>query len=1577
MSNQVYITNKVVYDEFLSLLEKKVTEAENAADFSAVEAYSAVVQQTKHWINTDGSQPDPSDEKMWLEFGLKKPEHFIAATNEPQTNNISELQQLIDRARELITEAANKALIDVESQIRELISGNEDIPREMIEKALVLLGEISEKRKQVARSLLDTLRETKDDETFEKILNDVKQWNPSDQKIAEVIAELEKNHVSALSPERITGLFNALTDKGNIDRFSSSLRYLEGISSRGTIILTSEEKKMIIANRKWLDDYNQKMGVMSSVISFKNLRDIYIEYRKVRDYYNFDTYTIKEEAKTKADAILELGKSLDLASGDEAQKQLDHAKQFFKDSPTRAVNHLKQILNETEIYTFVTSDGNKIEETIKKRPFQEREQQTIRERIEEYNLSVEKEQKAQELVSKADDETDIYQKVSQYLNSRKSYQLPNVAEKIRNYVDAAKKTRLDDIRRELGDVELKIDRLEKLKLDKAKEEVGSIRESINSVRKKILDPWLGVPPNADFLEENERQLITRPGDLDSFEAEINELLKSVSQKDQLIDDLRSSVIEIERLLDEGKTSEAISTYEVISQTEKFDSFSAFVELSQRIAKFRSFDEVVETIQNRFAINDFKGVVEYFYGIQNASAFVSGDPEAKSHITQIVKESRQKFNLSQLKRYLDKRNLRAARWMLDTLRGMDFSDESVDLANREIEQIVKDTQQISQIYSSSFSSLGVRHPSPLTTIFSLIDRYREQINEGSLNERETNEFRSITDSSGNFVEEQKISAEFEKIIEKHDFKQLYSAASKIYYASGSATEQDPSWPRYQESIDTYDAKRIWPIIKSLVKSKISIYCGEVDAQKKEEDPRVGDLVMQAYHDLDLRGEKEFNTQVEALAITKAFCYTEEEKKTQASQSSENVYRYWKKLADYFPQNKVIQDQWSQKKYEYVSIKLRSLSKSKKWIEAQDLLQEHKDLIDRNASLLKLRINYSLDVENPNFSIDLAQLDLNQLSGIPNNDEDIDELNARLEVARIKTRKNITELQVLEGVNQLKEGYQTKKVVIEKEFNTLFTAFIQSHKKEYQDYLEKGNFIDAVMQVVSISRAEEIKGNGFETSKILIDNDSLKKNIPDVAQGLITKVRKLDFLNNADIEGKSQDLEMLLSQLKGVSAMITVRYVSDDIDLPIHQLIGIKTQTGTDGNPVTLAKIEKNITICTEIRREIDGLKEALVHGGSPENWEESAKRIIDGNNQGWSTEIINAQQTIEGLSAKYDFLETTRFLAAFDQWGTSLGLLNKHYKSLRDQIQKENFEECVKIAKSIEECINALEDYSTENNTALKEALKNHFSIPVDTSILRGLPSISSHLEACINQIENLSKSMSRLSGRIESQERETSTFLSNFESFTQLLEQNELKEIKFYQGALQDLKTQLTGPDADQGSVFIPIVSRSNGTPGAAEEPTRESKIGFFASLFGRGRNKKSTGGNPVIRALERDFSNKSVESQKIQLNRMLSSLIANDVAMDLEPILSDRAEVIQGQINQLLIDLDQIKLGIEHSIQKCDELLGVRVKLSTEKAQELIRKNNFLNLALEIKKSDPFFVMDELDNYRKIAINHLTKPGN
>lgn len=1572
MSNKVYLANKVVYDAFLALLGNKVTEAETTADFSTAETYSEIVKLIKNWMNTDGYQPDPSDEKTWLDLGLKKPEPFPEEPVEPQNNVVAELKVLSDRARDLLTKAPDKALIDVGNQVRDLIANNEYIQGDLKDKTLALLGNIEEKRKQVASALLDTIRKTEDDEAFQKILDDLKQWNPSDQKIAEAIADLETSRSSPLSTDRITELFNYLTNKGNIDRFSSSLRYLEGINSRGTINFTTEEKKMIIASREWLDDYNQKMGVMSSVISFKNLRDTYIEYRKVRDYYNFETYMIKGEAKSRADAILELGRSLELASADEAQKQLDIAKQFFKDSPSRAVTHLKQVLDDTEIYTFTTSDNNKREETIKKRPFQQREQETIRERIEEYNLYIEKENAALRLVLQADAETDIYEKVSQYLNSRKFYYLPDVAGKIHNYLEAAKKTRLDDIRRELDDVELKIDRLEKLKLDKAKEDLSSIRESINRIRKKILEPWLGVPTDADFLDSEEKKLITKPSELDNFEAEINELLKAVSQKEQLIDDLSSSIIEIERLLDSGETSEAIDNYELISQNTNFNSFSAFTELSQRIAKFRSFDEVVEIIKTRFEINDFQGVVEYFYGIQNASSFTNGDPESKSEITKIVKESRQKYYFSRLKRYMDNRNLRAANWILDTLKEMDFSDESVDLANKELDQIIQGAQPLTDMYSSSFTRLGVKHPSPLTTIFSLIDRYREQINEASLDERGTNEFRSITDNSGNFVEEQKVSAVFEKIIDKYDFKQLFSLARIICYVSGNVTENDSSWPRYQESIDTFDAQRIWPIIKSIVKKKISSYCGDVDANNREEDPSIGDLVLIAYHQLDLRGEKEFDKRVEDFAVAKAFRFTTDEKNKPGLQSATNLFNYWNELAEIFPQNKVIQNECIKLKIEYVSSKLRNLLRVKQWIKAQNLLQEHKDLIERNASLLKMRISYFLHEENPNFSIESAESDLEQLSDITKNDKETDELKVKLDVVRIKTKSNITELEVLEGVDELRRSYTIRKDVIEKEFNTLFITFIQEHTRKYQDFLEQDNFIDAVLQVVSISRAEQINGTDFSRSQALIDNNTLKRNIPGVAKKLNTTARKINFLDDSKIDLKSKELEVILSQLKGLFVMIKVRYAPEDFNLPIHKIIGIAFREDNEDNPVTLADIDQSITLCNEKLKDIDGLKEVLANGIYPEKWEDSAKKIIDDNNLGWSTEIQTAKQAIEGLSTKYCFHETTKFLDAFNQWSTSLNKLTKQYRSLREAIQEENFNECVNIVKSIEEGINGLKDYSTGNNAELKESLKSYISIPVGTNFLRGFSSISSYLETCLNQIDNLSTRESRLSERIDSQKLEISAFLSNFDGFTKLLEKGELNEIRSYKESLQNLKNLIGEPEADQSPVIIPRINNMNAAPEMAEEPTREWRSGFVARLFGRGRNNNHIAGNPMTDSLKRDFSNKTIESQVIQLKRILSSLDTDDINIYKEKIFSGQAAAILEHINQQIETIVLMKSGIEQCVKNCDEILGVHVKLSPTKAQELIRKNNFLNLAVEIKRSDPYFVTDDLKDFRNIALNHL-----
>lgn len=1573
MSNQIYQANKNVYDNLLTLLDNKVKEAESTADYSAAEKYSSIIQSLKNWTLSETNQPDPLSDEIWLEFGLERPNpKALDDTNLLENDDDSELKLLLERAKVLIQKEPDKALIDIGNQIRDLISYNDGEQRLINDEAISLLNKIEEIRKQFSRSLLASIPQIEDDEAFQKQLDELKLWNPSDQGIAEEIAKLESSRVSVFSKEKISELFNSLTDKGNVDKFSSSLRFLEGISSRGLLILTPEEKRMIKDSRKWLDGYNRDMGVLSSVISFQNLRDTYIEFRKVRDYYNFETYTIKGEAKTKADAILELGRSLEVASAKEAQKQLDHAAQLFKDSPTRAVSYLTQALNDTEIYTFTTSDNNKIDETIKKRPFQERDQQTIREKIDEYSVSVKKEQDALELVKKGDDEIDSYEKVRYYLGSRRYYYIPDVAEKITNYVEAAKKTRLDDIRRELEDVDLKINRLERLKLHKAKEEVERIKESINIVRKKILEPWFGVPLGADFRDENEKQLIIRPSELEAFEDEIDKDLKNLSQKEQLIDDLQTSIFEIERLLEAGKSSEAINNYELINQNSNYSAFSAFIELSQRISKFRSFDEVLETIQRLYEINDFQGVMDYFLGVKNATAFSSGDQERKSQITKIVRESRQKYYYSRLKKYFDKRNLRATVWVLDTLRGMDFSDESFLRVSSEVEDIFARTQQLAELYSSAFASVSIKHPSPLTTVFSLIDHYREMVSEGGMSENDSEEFHSIVDESSIFIEEDDLSNKLETIFDKYDFRQFYSSAAKIYHVAGGSNVVNTNWPRFQESLDTYDAIKTWPLIRSLLIKRIRKYVQESKDHTEDQDAVTADLILEAFHKLELHGDKTVNKLVEDFAIEKAFKISQEAKRTLGLESLSNAFSYWGKMVEYFPHSRIVQNEYSQTKIDYVLRKLRKFIRSQNWDEAVNLILEHKDLIERNPSLLKTRIGFHLHKNNPNYSIELAELDLGQLTEITPDDEEIGEIIVKLEVARIKTKSNITELEVLEGINELRQHHQSQVNILEREFTDLYNSFIGGHKQQFATSIQNNEYINAVLHVVDISRAEEIKGTDFHLSQELIENDTLRRNIPSVASNLINKAKGLRFKDDSDINLKKKELETILSQLRGILTMITIRYPNKDFNLPIDQIVGVGVGGDVGDGQVTLSHIQSSITSCAGKLETIKKIQQALENGGIPEKWENSAKIFINGNKGlGWDTDIAVGQNFIDQLSGNYVFRETTLFLDAYDQWSNDLNAIHQHYRSLRDKVSTEAFDDGIRLIGVIEEGINNLKDYSIEDTTTIKDNLKGFISINAGRIFLTGLPTIAEHLENCSSQIDILSKDKNKLEEKISSLKSDIFNFSSKFDQYLQLLDHSERSEIRTYQDSLTNLKKLID----DEGflDIIIPDLSADNGTPGHIRETQEESKPGFFTNFLKRTRGRTTEVNNPLVHSLRRNFSDNTIEHQINMLKHIIDSGKTEDLIGPAITLHSNRAMDIMDDINRHNDNIKDIITRLQACVETGEKLVSEHIMLTEEKTQEFLDRKNYLNIARAIKRSDPYVPMEKYAGFRNIVINHLT----
>jgi len=81
----------------------------------------------------------------------------------------------------------------------------------------------------------------------------------------------------------------------------------------------------------------------------------------------------------------------------------------------------------------------------------------------------------------------------------------------------------------------------------------------------------------------------------------------------------------------------------------------------------------------------------------------------------------------------------------------------------------------------------------------------------------------------------------------------------------------------------------------------------------------------------------------------------------------------------------------------------------------------------------------------------------------------------------------------------------------------------------------------------------------------------------------------------------------------------------------------------------------------------------------------------------------------------------------------------------------------------------------------------------------------------------------------------------------------------------------------------------------------------------------------------------------------------------------------IMDEINRIKDNIKDIITRLQACVENGEKLVSEHTMLTEEKTQELLDRKNYLKIAKDIKRSDPFVPMEKYADFRNIVLNHLT----
>ena len=1546
MSNIKYESNKDSYDNLKAFIEEQLEVAISLVDQSSERKWKEQLQLLVSWIKSEGESDCPISEATWEAAGIPNPSTF--AESFPQDTSPQEVfADLLSKVQESLSD---------ESKVGNLLRNYENLlawirdPKNVKEtkdhakEIDALLNEVKGRRLAKSREILKSIQATENLYEKKKLIQEAENWNPADKEIAKDIESIRGELIRGLSVEEIRRHFVYLQSarRSDLMQFETSLRELEERKAVDPGFFSADDELKIQEAREYFDDLRTKGGQRTSMVATKDLVDTFVVYREIQQA-NTDQVFYQDVLTNRAEVEAELQRFYREASKRRLQELISTAKGMVSNSPTAAISYIdRQLTGRIERVI------NKTTEQIDEVPLHPED----KDKLLAYKASIDQEDRPKEDIAKQELElstkaVSLFDRVSHLIKSFTSFPLANVKDQIKQLVEAASEDRLNTIELQFEKLESDLERLKEMHLDSIPAALEKLRGQLTNFDTMLTQDWFGVP-GYDIVSKSEKfsdlNLPPRPIKLNDYSLQHRgqkrtDLGDAILKVESAVDTIRQVSITVEQKLKEVDPPDitgSIQEFNAIRDRLDLAPYRAFKVLEQLISQHQGLIEKRNRLKQFMEQYKYRELLDYFYSnIAETKEFLNASQPDKSEINAILKEAELEAHTLLLDKHFKAENLKAAQIEMNWLRDHNMISERNRDITSQLEKLLEDSSALEEFYLQAFGKIGIKQGDLLPTIYSLLPSLLSSLQEDSISPSDKEELMGLIDESMTEIDEAKILHKLSSNFSRYNFSIIYDFVNKVLYCGRYEIDKKPDWPLLsQHSVIEFDARRIAPLLKELIKERIQNDLGS----KKRISFKVLEELLLAYQHFSLQGDIEYDAAIEEKAKSVAYNLQSELERSSLIEQ----LNLWTLMAKVFPRSSLILSQLKKIQVSYYSDALKKKIHDKHWPEAMSLITNIRSLVT-HTDLLDLQFTFFTHIDNKEyFSVTEAETILEGIKAFGPDEQYLAEREADLIVAEALQRSDfnlLTTIQVLNTPIYLaNQKIKEKRNSLGRRLNNKKNQQLQNHR-DNQDY---SAMVLTLSDIYTISSTLEMAID--KSVSDLINDRTFKTQVPLIAEQLRKDSQPQE---KTKLQSSIKRYEELIPTLSGLLRILSDGYQIDD-RTPIHQQLGVQSASGNNVYKKDLEEVNAVLINALNQVRVADKLVHELK---DQQKWINPITNSIQGIENAWSVledEFTPLQDTV--LS---DFIDIATLIKGFKKWEEVTHAVSKAFGDLQRANSRDDTQECKNIIQRISETIvNSPNVFDTEFTDKLKAHIESCLRIRQygKTTHHIGLDEISRFIEIKEEEI-----------GKLTAQENSQK---ANFENVENLIKRLSLDKRKWKEKLLstskldQEYLNQINIFLGDTSSIAIAVTEPPDEQDMAGEVQVDRLFTKIIGFIKKSSDDKKES---KLHRDLDTDFNGITIEDQLEKLKEVLRYYKEIQYPIQQEH-LSDKAKSISDAINANNQKASTKEMLLLPVIQVAEEILTV-VKESRKSPDEITamwHNKQFNRIAMYLIEISPHINLDD-----------------
>lgn len=1568
MSNIQYESNKDSYDNLKAFIEEQLAVAISLVDQSSERKWKEQLELLNTWIKSEGNSACPIPEATWKMAGILNPSIVESVVDDTSPEDaFADLQSKIMESLNDLSKAES-LLRNYENLLAWIRDPNNANEAELHDQEIdSLRKEVKSRRFQKSRELLKSIQATENLNEKSKLIQEVESWNPADKDIAKEVEGLRSELARGLSVEEIRRhlVYLQSARRSDLVQFETSLRALEGRKAVDPGFFSADDEQKIKEARDYFDDLRTKGGQRTSMAATNDLVDTYVVYVDVQRE-DKEQVPFGGVWRNKGELETELRSLYTSASQRRLQEIISSAKSQASISPTAAIDYVdRQITGRIERLI-----GKSIEQ-IDQVPL------TLEDKgkLLEYKEVINREQKPKEETAKKELELSssadsLFARVSHLIKSFSVFPLANVQDQINQFAQAASEERLNTIDLRYEKLESDLERIKEMHLGSIPAALEKIREQLNNFDNMLMQDWFGIPAY-DVVFNSERysvlNLPPRPIGLKDYSLldhgeKRTDLEKAILNLESAVDTIRQVTTAVEQKIiknDPPDVTGAIQEFNAIRDRLDLVPYRGFKVLEQLVSQHQGLIEKRNRLKQFMEQHKYRELLDYYYtNIAETKEFLNASQADKSEINTILREAELEAHTLLLNKYFKAKNYKAAQIELNWLRDHKLITERNQDITAKLEKIVEESVALEEFYFQAFEKIGIRKDDLLPTIYSLLPSLLSSLQENSISPSTKEELIGLIDASMTEIDETKVRNKLTSQISRYDFSTVFEFVTKILYCGQYLDKKELDWPilREQSVIET-DARCLAPVLKELIKERI-----QSDLGKNKITVRMLQELLQAYQELNLQGDIDYDASIEENSLSVA--YTLQSELEKASQHEQ--LDLWTLMAKVFPRSSQISSQLKTIQVSYFSETLKKQIHKKHWSEAMTLITDIRSLVT-HLDLLDLQFRFFTHIDNKEyFSVTEAETILESIRAFEPDGQYLAEREAELIVADALQRSDFN---LLSAIQLLNTPSNLAIQNIKEKRDLLGDKLNREKKQQLQNERKNQDYSAMVLTLSDIYMISSTLGLEIDKSvRDLIDDRTFKTQVPVIAEQLLADSETPD---KATLQSSIKMHEKLIPTLSGLLRILSDGYQVDNT-AAIHQQL--KVENALDKSVFKSDLEQKNALLLKNLDkfREADKLIGELK---DIKKWKQALTNSISGKDNAWSV-LENEFAPLKDTPFS-DLVDIEDLGNGLKNWKDTTQTVSTDFLFLQKENSKDNTQACSGIVQKISKTIaDAPIVFDTEFTSLLKDYVDSCMKIGQygkSTTPYIGLDNISISIKSKQDEIGKLTSDLERQKVVIEnvnkiikvltkdkikwkenllSKSKIDQEYVSKIDIFLDIASVDKIKP------APSEDTNKVDGLQSGSASVND-VTPAPSGDTNIVVDVQNEKWLTKIISVFKKSSDGKNE--SKLHRDLKTDFNGITIEDQLVKLRDILQNYEKVQYSTQKEH-LSAKAKSLSDEIteyNHMALTKKESLLPV---IEVAENILAdvEKSKLSPDEITAMWHSKQFNKIAMYLIKISPRINFDD-----------------